>query len=155
MSDTSDSPTFQDEQTAQDFVDKVTQGRHYTEAFDIEAPGGDGPDVLTLELSPILDRKTRAGYTKKLPAGWHEAGEKGSPDEVEDKSSLVPGSESMGALEDLVLESASHPHLAPSAIESVVREGMSDETLTRAGIRVIQMSSDDRVHKVQSFRRHE
>ena len=132
----------------QQILDELLGAASKSETIYWETTKGD----LKITLQPISDRQQRYEYLSKLPSGWFEAGQKDDPEAVDDMASLIPDGEGIGALEDILIESAESPSLTELDIQDLVKKRMSDDTLTELALKVIQLSSDATEEKIDGFR---
>lgn len=122
----------------QEILDRLLQGKEYRETFVLESDEGN----LEIDLTPIDDREQRYEYMSALPSGWFDAAQKGDPEEVDDFGSLIPDGKGIKALHEMVIESAESASLTQSDIELLVKKRFSDGALTKAGLQVLQMSTE-------------
>ena len=132
----------------QDILDDLLGAAEKSEDIYFESPKGD----IKITLKPITDRKERYEYLSKLPSGWFEAGKKDDPEEVDDMASLIPDGDGIGALEDILIQSAQSPALTELDIKDLVTKRMSDDVLTELALKVIQLSSDATEDQITGFR---
>ena len=134
----------------QEILEKILEGKEYSETFVFESEYGD----LEFDLTPITNREDRYEYISKLPDGLFNAGEDVDISEMENASDSVPDREGIKALQDMVIQSAESATIAPSEIKLLVEKRMSDEVVMEAAGRVLEMSMGSQ-NDINGFRRKE
>lgn len=124
---------------AQDVVDRILEGEDWSDTFAVA--GND--EKLVFDVSPIRDRRERYDYLGRM-------GISADAEDGVEKASLTFDGDTVGAMEDMVVESFSHQHLTESTIRMVV-ERFSDDTLFEAFDAVMDVSEE--VGSVEQFHR--
>lgn len=131
------------EEEALEFYERITGGTDNYETISLEHHTG---AVLSdVKLHPV-DKKTLAGVIERLPEELFDAVEDAPDPETaeeeyeEEGGNLSAVTEStVGAFEDLCIESIDHDELTSTQLRHIVKE-LNFETLFRLGTEIINMS---------------
>jgi len=133
------------ETQANEFYDRIVQGRDYTKEISLEH--GSGATLEGVQMHPV-DKQSLAYVVNRLPEDMFSAVEEAdSPEEAEqmleeegeDAALGAMNDETVAAFEDLVSESLTHPDLTNTQMDEVV-ESLGFEVLFELGGEIMDMS---------------